>query len=1074
MKSAARWSIDNRVPVNIFMVLLIVGGILAFRGLNREYFPLMPTNMVTVTTPYFGVSPAELEELVTGPIENAVAEVADVKEVRSTTTEGLSVVIVEFEEYVDNVTLAAQDVEAAIDRITTLPPDAEETIVQEAAMNWPVIDVAVGGPASEAKRREAAKTLRRRLERIDGVASIRATGLREREIWVELDPNRLYGMNVSLDLILARRRQRLVNVPAGSLETAQGEILLRTTGTTAEAESLESIAIRMDAGGQFIRIADLGRVTSTFEEATTLARANGQPAISLRVLKHRDGDTIRVVDEARAITEEMEPQVADGVEFMFLNDGSREISIRLRTMYQSGIWGLALVLLVINVFLNPRVAALTAFGLPLAIAGGLIVLNLTGGSLNTLSLFAFILVLGILVDDAIIIAENSYRYMQRGLEPKEATIAGARQVTIPVVAGVTTTIAAFLPLALTEGQMGEFLKIVPIVAVACLLTSLIEALVILPSHLADFCRPAARAKEARRNPVWLRKLRLAYGRLVAEAVRYRYATLSVVLAAAVGAGVLATTMQFVFFDDSDAVEFTIEARGPSSNSLEDTELLVRQIEQTLLEFPAAEIESTVSSIGESADYRRRSETGPHISRITIKAADESFRERSGDEIFMDMRLRVQSSVVGAESLEFRKQVMGPPVGDAVYVQLLGEEIAVLRQISTELQAFLQGIDGIYDVTDSFEAGKDEVRVEVDEARAALYGLSVDIIGRTIRTATDGTVVATVQEDDEDIDVRVRYLPQYRRGIDDIATLRIATADGALVPFGNVASLRRTAGLGQIDHVDRERVIAVSADVDTDVITSVEANAMVAARFADLGERYPGYHMEFGGEASATEESLSSLFRAFIVAVLVMYSILGAVFKSFTQPFVVLFAIPFSLIGVVFGFFVLGMPLTFMALFGVIALGGIVVNDSLLLVHFINEARARGINRIHAVVISAKRRFRPVMLTTLSTVAGVLPLTLIGDEQSAWMSPMATAVVWGLSFSTILVLLLVPALYMINDDIQRAMKRLLRREKQATEKEIAGPPPATEAPATEAPAGAQPATRSQAGPLDSKPPGFRRD
>ncbi len=462
--------------------------------------------------------------------------------------------------------------------------------------------------------------------------------------------------------------------------------------------------------------------------------------------------------------------------------------------------------------------------------------------------------------------------------------------------------------------------------------------------------------------------------------------------------------------DSDAVEFSIEMQGPVANSLEDTALLVQQAERILLEFPPTEIESTMSSIGQTADRRGagRSDSGPHVGEITIKAADQLVRERSGAEIFQDLRERVQGRVVGAESMEFSRQAMGPSSGRAVYVQVLGENIVTLRQISDEMQSFLASLNGVFDVTDSFQEGKDEVRVEVDEARAALYGLSVDSIGRTVRTAMDGTVVATVQEGDEDIDVRVRYLPQYRRTIDDIATIRIPTTGGDLVPFGNVASLRRASGLGQIDRVDRERVIAVSADVDSNVITSVEANVLVAARFADVGEQYPGYHLEFGGEAQDTAESLQSLFRAFIVALLIMYTILGAIFKSFTQPFVVLFAIPFSLIGVVAGFFILDKPLTFMALFGVIALGGIVVNDSLLLVHFINETRARGTDRVYAIAISAKRRFRPVMLTTLSTVAGLFPLTLVDNESAAWMAPLAQAIVRGLSFSTFIVLVSLPS------------------------------------------------------------------
>jgi len=582
MRGIGRWSIDNRVPVNLLMVILVVGGLFAFNRIHREVFPLFALRIVTVVTPYPGVSPAELEQLVTVPVENAVAEVDGVSEIRSSTSEGLSVVVIEFEEHVDNVTIAAQDVESAVDAVTTMPEDAEEPTIEELKLEFPVIDVAVSGSADEAVRREVAQDLKRRMERIDGVSSVTPTGLRELEIWAELDPDRLFALNMSLDLVLARLRERLVNVPAGNLRTEQGEVLLRTTGTTAEAGRLESLVLRTGEDGHHITLADLGHVGSTFEEARTLARANGYPAVLLHVVKQAEGDTIQIVDEVGALVEEFRATAEPGVEFFLINDGSIWIENRLRTMYQSGLWGLALVLLVLNLFLNPRVAAMTAFGLPLAVAGGLITLYVTGGSLNMLSLFAFILVLGILVDDAIIIAENAYRYMQRGYDPEEGTVIGTREVTMPVVAGVSTTIAAFLPLLLTTGVMGEFLKIVPIVAVACLVSSLVEALIILPSHLADFSRNLQVEPERRSTPRWFRRVRRAYSHTVAAAVRHRYVVLGLILASAAGAGLLSTMMPFVFFDDSAATEASINVEAPASSALEETETIVEQLERIAL------------------------------------------------------------------------------------------------------------------------------------------------------------------------------------------------------------------------------------------------------------------------------------------------------------------------------------------------------------------------------------------------------------------------------------------------------------------------------------------------------------
>jgi len=1034
MKSLARWSVENHVPVNLFMVVLIVGGLMAFSSIHREVFPLFALRFVVVTTPYPGVSPAELEQLVTVPIENAVAEVENVKDVKSSTNEGLSVVVVEMEDYVDDLALAEQDVESAVDAITTIPADAEDSIIEAIKLEWPVIDVAVTGAASEEARRATAKDLKRRIETIDGVSAVRASGLREQEIWAEVDPNRLYALNLSLDLVLAKLRQRLVNVPAGSLRSNDGEVLLRTKGTTADPASLENIVIRTAENGHSIRLADIASVSRTYEEATTLARANGYPAINLQVVKQSGGDTIQIVRDVRELVGEFGSEAPAGVEFALVNDGSLVIESRLTTMYQSGLWGLALVLLVLNLFLNSRVAAMTAFGLPLAVAGGLIVLWLSGGSLNMLSLFAFILVLGILVDDAIIIAENVYRYMERGIEPKEATILGTREVTIPVIAGVTTTIAAFLPLMLTSGVMGEFLKIVPVVAIACLVASLFEALIILPSHLSDFMKNVHLKPGRRATSPWFRRVRRAYGHTVVAAVRHRYVTLGLILLSAVGAVALASQMKFVFFDESDAVDFRVNIETPASNSLEDTALVVQQVERIALRFPTDEVESVISSVGSVQSQNDRGEIGDNLGQVVVRLADSSILARSGTEIFNDVRAQM-SEVIGAEKIEVVRQAGGPPVGSAVYVQALGEDLELLQEIAAEIKEFLVATPGIYDVSDSFTEGKDEVRVEIDENRAALYGLSADGIGRAVRTASEGTVVATVQEGDEDIDVRVRYLPQYRRTLADVENLRIPAPNGELIPFANLASLRRTPGYGTIDRDGRARVVAVSANVDDAVITSVEANALVRRQFTDISGRYPGYRLDFAGEAEETSESLRSLGQAFIVAFLVIYAILGTMFRSFSQPFVVLFAIPFSLVGVIFGFVLMGEALSFMSLFGLIALAGIVVNDSLLLVAFINRSRKNGTSAAYAVSISAKRRFRPVILTSLSTMAGVFPLSLVSSGQAAFLAPMAMAIVWGLGFSTILTLLFVPALYMINLDIQAGLKRLFSGRRQ--EAEVAG-------------------------------------
>jgi multidrug efflux pump subunit AcrB len=1024
MKALARWSVENRVLVNILMVTLAIWGLIAFRSMNREVFPLIDIRFVTVVTSYPGVSPEEIEQLVTIPLENAIDDVDGLKEIRSSTSEGLSMIVFEADESIDDISDVARDIEAAVRAVPNFPVEAEEPVVEEVKLEFPVIDVAVVGHAGEEVRREVAKRARLRMEQIPGVSSVVSTGIRDREIWAEVDPDRLYQRGLPVDEILLRLRQRFVNLPAGTLQTEAGEVLIRTTGIETAGERVESFVIRPSADGNHTLLRDVGRARETYEEADEYARANGRRAIRLHVVKSPAGDTVEIAESVQALIADMEPGLPQGVEMISFADGSIWIHDRLQTMYQSGLWGLALLLVVLNLFLEPRIAAMTALGLPLAIAGGLVYLNATGGSLNMLSMFAFILVLGIVVDDAIVISENTFRYLQRGMMPAAAAVRGVVEVSAPVVAGVATTIAAFLPLLLTAGIMGEFLEIVPTVAAATLITSLIEAFLILPSHLADFVRPHGEERR-HRTPLWFRGLRARYQHVVASAIRYRYVTVAAVVIVALIAIGIGTQMRFILFDDSNINEFMVNVKAPPGSSLEETEQIVVQAERILLRFPTDEIAHVVTAVGEW-EVNERPEFGPNLAMITVELADYQVLGRPATEIFDDARARIQESVVGAESIELRKQSHGPPVGRPVYVQVKGEELDRLALIADEIAAFLEGVDGVFDIGNSFQAGKDEIRIAVDETRSALYGLSTDSIGRAARTAMEGTVVATVQEEDEEIDVRVRYLPEFRRTLDDIDGMRIATPSGRLVPFGNVAALERTGAQGRTDRVAGERMIAVFADVDTDVITATEAVSRVRGAFADIGERHPGYHLDFGGETEETTESLTSLAQAFLIVILVIYAILGGMFKSFSQPFVIMFAIPFSFVGVVTGFFLLGLPLSFIALFGIIALTGVVVNDSLLLVHFINRARNRGSSLARAVTVSAKRRFRPVMLTTLTTIAGMSPLALARGGQAEFLAPMAMAIVWGLAFSTVLVLILVPALYMINEDVQALLRRTFRR------------------------------------------------
>ncbi len=1022
MRRLIEFSVRNPVTVNLLTLFVLGAGIATYFRMHRELFPEFSRQAVQITTQFTGASPEEVENLITAKIEEEMTDLDELDEMLSISQEGRSEILLKFQPETD-MNRALNDVRAALDDVTDLPGEADDPQVREVKSTFPVITVSLAADIDEATLRDMAKDLRDELRRIPGVATVRILGIREQQIWVEVDPARLEQYGMSLDDVRAAIAAHNQNVPGGTLKTPRGEILVRTLGEAAGAEEVERIILRSVATGTPLTVADLAIVHETFEEPTTIGRWGGRAAINLVVIKERTGDAIDIAASVRALVEEVRDRLPETVTIGVYNDFSVFIRNRLNTLRLSGAIGLTIVLITLWVFMRARIAFLTGLGIPFAMLGGIVLMSLYGISLNMISLFSLILVLGLLVDDAIVVTENVYRYVEQGMDPRQAAMQGTAEVAWPVVATVTTTIAAFLPLLLIPGTMGVFLAPIPVVVTFALLASLLQALVVLPSHLSDVITPAYAQRVRRREVGWLTRARSVYGTLLAIAVKWRYVTAVLLLCFTILLGTTAWyRIPFVLFREFESSQFMINLETSSAAKIEDTLEVAKRAEQVVLNLPPEELRSVATNVGITFLDVHRAEWGPNLGQLLVELEED--RRRTVDAVIADLRGGM-ADIPGITKIQFLKTQTGPG-GPAIEARIVGAEIPVLRRLADEVKGFLRGIPGVRDVRDDFTEGKEELQITLlPEARA--LGLNLGQIARQVQQAFLGVEASTIQRRDEDVPIVVRFPQAARRSLETVAGMKITLPSGEKVFLRDVARLESAIGTSKIRRDDQKRTITVLADVITREANAFQVAQRLKREFADVGRSFPGYRVVIKGERQEAEESLAAMPQVSLIALLLIYFLLGSLFKSFIQPLIVMAAIPFALDGVVIGHLIMGEPLSFLSTMGLVALSGVVVNDSLILVDFINRARKEGTPRDEAILKSGVARLRPVLLTTVTTVGSLVPLAFFASGQAKFLSPMAISVVWGLSFATILTLILVPCLYAMLDDLEALLRRLLRLE-----------------------------------------------
>jgi multidrug efflux pump subunit AcrB len=1016
----SEFSVKHSLLINLISVFVLLAGFytLFVYKIRREAFPEVSFDMVVVSTPYPGSPPEEIEKLITVPLEKELKGVDGIEEMISASLENSSNILLKISQDLKDKDKVIDDIEQAVDRVVDLPSEAEEPMVTEVTSGEiPVVEVALSGDLPEAQLQEHAENLEDILEEIPGVSAISRRGYRDKEVWVEVDPDKLRDTYTSMEEIMQALKKRNESIPGGKLR-GQQEYSIRTTGEFYTEEEIENVVIRANEVGNWLRIRDVADVRFSFEDEDMINKSFGSRSISLIVIKRATGDAVKIVDAVKKETKKFLGYSDSKLETAYINDISFYIKRRLGVLKNNGIVGLALVCCVLLIFLNSRIAILTALGLPIAFSGTIAIMGFFGLSINLITMFGLIVVLGMLVDDGIIVAENCARYQESGYGPREAAIKGTQEVVQPVTTTIITTIAAFGPLLFIEGMLGKFIWGIPLVVIIALCVSLFEAIVILPSHFADFA--SKKKLKPRSEQPWFKKIVAFYTRLVTNALDHRYKVMGGFVLIFILSIVLTRFMPFVLFGSEEGVEqFYVRAEVPVGTNLYDTNKLVEKIEAKIEEMPDHELDAystQVGSIGDTWMFDPYGKSGSHVAQVTVHLHPYTQRKRSVSGIMADLRKKVKG-IEGFENIYLEKEQEGPPVGKAVAVKIRGEKFEVLEEISDKIAEYLKTVEGTSDVYTDYEVGRGEMRVLVDEEKATQAFLTVGEIASSIRIAFRGGVATSIKpvKAEEEIDVLVRFPEDFRNQKDSFNKIFIPNKFGNLIPLNKVATIQEKTSVARIRHIDGKRVISVKSDVDNKKITSMQANKLLQKRFKDLPKQYPGYRIEYGGEQEENIKSMRSFARAFGLAAFLIFLILAANFNSLIQPLVVMMAIPFGLIGVVWAFFFHGMALSFFMMMGVVGLTGVVVNDSIVLVDFINNLRRKGIDRKDSIIQAGQLRLRPVLLTTITTSLGLTPTAYGIWGGDPFLRPMALTIVWGLICATVLTLIVIPCIYAIIDD-----------------------------------------------------------
>jgi len=1032
MHSLIAWFARNSVAANLLMVFIIAWGLstLATR-VPLEVFPSFELENVNVVVPFRGASPSEVEEGVTIKIEEAIQDVEGIKEITSVASEGSGSVSIKIAKGYDTESML-DEIKQRVDGISTFSDEVGTPRVSIPQATREVISVVVAGPLPEKELRIIAARVRDDLEALPNVSSVSVSGARKYELAIEISQSALDRHDLTLGGVAQAIEASSLDLAAGAITTGSGEVLLRTRGQAYEAEDFQAIVVLSRADGTRVTLGDIASINDGFEETRVVQQYNGQNSIEIDVYRTGLQSAITVADEVKRFLVQAQASMPYGVTLGYWRDWSRTVRARLDTLTSSAIQGGILVVLLLTLFLRFWVAAWVFVGVPVSILGGIALMPVFGVSLNLLSLFAFILVLGIVVDDAIVTGENIYTHMRRKRDGVQAAIDGAQEVAVPVTFGVLTTVAAFTPLLMIDGARGQVFAQIPLIVIPVLLFSIVESKLVLPSHMShlNFHKPE--------QPNLLARLqhRIAdgfesfvenrYQPVLAAALRNRYLVLSMFMGGAiiVFSLVSAGHVRFVFFPRVQSETARASLEMPAGTPFEVTQSHIERMTKAVETLQARHVdpqtnESVIESILSTSGSAGGGRKGSHLGRVMFEIVPPEERTLvvSSQELVAEWRAEI-GEIPGAKNVSYRAEIGRG--GSPVDVEISGFSFAQMTEVAATIKQKMGEYPGITDISDTFEGGKEEIQLGL-KPEARQLGITLADVAQQVRVAYLGTEVQSIQRNRDEVKVYVRYPKEERASLSQLERLSIRTPSGETVPLASVAQFDVGRGYAQIRRVDRRRTLNVEADVNKQTANIEGIKEDLAALAITLEQQYPDIRISLEGEAREQRESFASLRIGLIFVLLVIYTLLAIPFRSYLQPLLVMAVIPFGIVGGVLGHMIMGMSLSIMSYMGMLALCGVVVNDSLVLVDWVNRQRNKGVELFDAVRSAGVARFRAVILTSLTTFFGLLPLIFETSTQAQFLIPMAVSLGYGILFATAVTLILIPVNYLVLEDIKALFK-----------------------------------------------------
>ncbi|WP_413401299.1 efflux RND transporter permease subunit [Pseudoalteromonas sp. KJ71-7] len=1020
------WFTKNHVAANLLLVTLLLSGLFSLSSkIPLEVFPSFETDMISVGVSLRGATPEDVEQGVTIRIEEAVQDLEGIKQIFSRSSEGSGSVTIEVESGYDPRELLA-DIKSRVDAINTFPGDAEKPIVALAERKREVIAVTVSSDYGEKETREYAEKVRDQILRLPNVTQVELSGVRDYELAIEVSQDTLRQYSLSLAQISSAIANSSSDISAGNLKTEGGDVLISSKGQAYRKDEFASIVVKNQADGTIIRLGDIATIKDDFEETPVRTRFNGKQAAFIDVYRIGPQSAITVADDVKNYIEEQQATLPQGFKLSYWDDDSELVKSRIATLTSNALQGGILVLALLTLFLRPAIAFWVFIGIPVSFMGAFIAMPIFGVTLNIMSLFGFILVLGIVVDDAIVTGENVYTHLKTAKSGEQAAILGTQEVATPVTFGVLTTVAAFLPLAFIEGARGALFAQIPVVVIPVLLFSLIESKFVLPAHLKYIKLRHQKGEPSKLEAIQQRfadgfesAILKYYQPILNTALRHKLTTVSLF----VGVFFIILTMitsgwtKFIFFPRIPSETVRVNLTLPTGTPFEVTNKYVIDMSEK-----AQQLQDKYRdpNTGESVILNILATTGGRggasnsgAVRFEITPAEQRESDIGSRELASEWRDLI-GVIPGAESLTFRAEIGRS--SDPIDVQLSGTSLTILQDVADNIKNRLATYPTVFDIADSMSDGKEELRIELTQQGLALGLNRVNVAGQ-VRNSFFGSQVQRIQRGRDDVRVMVRLPIDERRSVADLQNILISTPDGGSVPLSHVATLTAGQSPSTINRIDRYRTLNVTADIEKNNTNMTVLQADLAKYLDELMQQYPGVEYKLEGEAKEQRESFGSLAWALVFVFFIIYALLAIPFKSYMQPIIVMSVIPFGMIGAVVGHWIMGMDLTIMSLLGMLALIGVVVNDSLVLVDFINKKRSEGGDLIEAVKLAGASRFRPVMLTSLTTFIGLMPLLFEKATQAQFLIPMAVSLGFGIIFATFITLLLVPVNYMLMERFQ---------------------------------------------------------